>query len=508
MEVFEHYKNLFFHPADFANDKLTDGWPWWAYALIVVGVNLLLLLPQILVSFFGKMGMVTLAIVALSVISPFLFILIINAPFKTKHVTWGEVFQVNFAYSAYSLPIYGILSLLYLLFVGIGFLTSVWILVIFGTILFLLFTVVIVWLMISYVKILAELHSTSAWMVFGWIVLLSFIAFIIFGVIYGFALNAMFGGMQEPQPKHLRAKDVLSKIELSPKTTEAELQAVIAECDAVPVEDWLCRIQVAEKISMWDHQRALRLCSESFENQSSSYGECVQRVAEAISASNPDVALEACKVSDDAVLCLADIAYVIFESGQSTASLIEKLQKNCPPEIVNGELLPFPRSCFERAGYVFARKGKIDDALAFCDAIPSDNEWVLDGKNMCYVGVSNQVEDTGRALEICNILGGASSTKDRCLIQVAENIAKRNDAIAIELCRQAWQPELCIAGVRPNFFSNGRIDLAEQACDILEGGYRDDCLRSNEFDLKRKECEKLHDEEYTECFRALYASIG
>lgn len=48
MTIIESYKDLFLNPRDFAKDKLKHGLKWWKYALIALGLNILIGFMQIL----------------------------------------------------------------------------------------------------------------------------------------------------------------------------------------------------------------------------------------------------------------------------------------------------------------------------------------------------------------------------------------------------------------------------------------------------------------------------
>jgi len=182
MEILESYKNLFVSPRDFSSDKLVDGWPWWAYYIMIFVINLPIVIMNVFLgAAFGGMGTIYMAVY--SIIAPFVFVLFINAPFKKKGTTWPEIYQVNFAYHAYVMPLmlvytlmqFGMLYFLFKSFAGV-------------MILALIMLVGGVWLLVSYFKILSELHNASAWKIFGWTLL---IGLIVGAIMYGITMSML-----------------------------------------------------------------------------------------------------------------------------------------------------------------------------------------------------------------------------------------------------------------------------------------------------------------------------
>lgn len=199
MEIIESYKNLFLHPGDFAQDKLVDGWPWWAYALIVMAWNLPgVIFTLVIYSFLA--GWMGIPITLIVLLAPFIGVLIVNAPFKKSETTWGEVYQVSLAFVAYSMPVYMALYLLVLGSEFLSFITGVaavsFLMIILS---YLALIVSVIWILISFFKALAGLHMTSPWKIFLWVVAIGTIIGVIFGAFMTTFINHALEGKFEPR---------------------------------------------------------------------------------------------------------------------------------------------------------------------------------------------------------------------------------------------------------------------------------------------------------------------
>lgn len=277
MGIIENYKNLFMEPAEFTSSVLDEGWPWWAYALIVAAWNL----PGVamaLVVYGLLLGWIAIPIALVTFLIPFLGVLIMNAPFK-KDTSWSEIFQVNLAFIAYATPVYTVLYLFMLLMLAISIFISSFIPVIFA---YLILIVAAIWLTVSLFRALAELHMTSPWKMFLWVVAIgAVLSMIIYASVFAF-LNAVMEekhGPSDEKLRKMRAEDVTK--ELRADAPEAEIQTILERCDKIGFEDWLCKIQVAERIASTRYERALEICNQLEDGKE----KCIQSAT----AKNPDI---------------------------------------------------------------------------------------------------------------------------------------------------------------------------------------------------------------------------
>ncbi len=167
MEILENYKNLFLHPRDFASDKLDESWPWWVYALIVLGLNIAVAFLQ------TRLG-VSLYEAYVTQVGAFIFaflgIFIINQPFRKK-LKISEYYQVNLAFQAYGAFVY---ILIYVIMAAVMLISPLLVLLP-----ALLSPIVGIWLIVSYCKALSELHNVSAWAIFAMMIVATIILTII-----------------------------------------------------------------------------------------------------------------------------------------------------------------------------------------------------------------------------------------------------------------------------------------------------------------------------------------
>jgi len=160
MDIIKNYKNIFLNPRQFANDKLTDSWSWWVYALILVVLSVassvVLGLATSILSFkliFSSLVSGTLFV--------FFFIFLTNVFFK-EDLSWSKIFSVLLSLNVYISALFGVLmgsTMLLLhtendLFMISGFLLSI------------LSLVFIIWYIVSYIRIVSELHDVSVGKVF------------------------------------------------------------------------------------------------------------------------------------------------------------------------------------------------------------------------------------------------------------------------------------------------------------------------------------------------------
>jgi len=181
MGIFENYKNLFLHPREFAQDKLAEAWPWWAYALIVIvlyGVTHALMYAMPFPETAARPSIIS-AIVG--TLMYFVSIFIINHPLR-KDLTVSEYYQVNLAFACYtSVPVV-ILQALITMFM----LTNPLILLPLS----LLIIVLVIWILVSFCKIIAEIHDTSPWKAFGMLIIAGVVAGIV-NLIVAFATTGI-----------------------------------------------------------------------------------------------------------------------------------------------------------------------------------------------------------------------------------------------------------------------------------------------------------------------------
>lgn len=162
MGIFENYKNLFLHPRDFAQDKLAEAWPWWAYALLVIFWNAIAFV--LLYSMPSPDAMIKPSIISpiVGTVMYFIGIFIINHPIR-KDLAVGEYFQVNLAFASYTSVLVVILQALINVFM-----TTLPLVVV---LIALLAIAMMIWIVVSYCKFLAEIHDTSPWKAFGMVIL-------------------------------------------------------------------------------------------------------------------------------------------------------------------------------------------------------------------------------------------------------------------------------------------------------------------------------------------------
>lgn len=192
MKIFEDYENLFFDPRDFANDKLgKHAWPWWAYALVLLTWSILsLVLIAVFIPAVGHVDWTPVIILAIiGYVFMFLGILIINEPFRYwSGLKRKEYFQACLAFLAYTVPIgiairfVGIISFdelmtLFLAAYNLTFFDFIQLAI------YPLGAIVNIWLLVSGLKIVSEIHQTKVWKVLVMVISTLIVLSIIYGML-------------------------------------------------------------------------------------------------------------------------------------------------------------------------------------------------------------------------------------------------------------------------------------------------------------------------------------
>jgi len=163
MGVIENYKEFFKNPRDWAMEVLDEGWELWVYALIMLGVSILMAAPMVILAYVSKIAAILLTLFQIA--WPFIAVLILNAPFKKPQMTWVEVYKVNLAFWIHTFPVSAIGLVIY----GLALLVAMYLPAL-GIILFILTFIglmaLFIWMMINYFRALSELHDTSPWKIF------------------------------------------------------------------------------------------------------------------------------------------------------------------------------------------------------------------------------------------------------------------------------------------------------------------------------------------------------
>ncbi len=528
MGIIENYKNLFLHPRDFANDALDEGWPWWAYALIVIGWNLVSLIPFFLLSVFladsiKAWGFVVLVAAAI-ILFPFFMIFVVNGPFKQKDMTFGEVYQVNLAYIAYATPLFLLFSILYMLSAAaiLVSLTFAFALLIVG----LVFMVATVWITISYLKILSELHNTSPWKIFGWSIIVSImISVVYYGAMYAILENKV-AKLEEKntfsaEGVHIESERAYLLKNLAPSSSEEDIQAALELCKEFDSRN--CPIAAARKILPDQYERALQICRDEAEGDFTKIRECYMQLAPAVLEKSNDVAstiydfsIKCNQIalddssSDEDERCLSQFAIAVAGSNiedakQQALSVCNWIASSPNPDysqyfsfrfecykntenlgaITPEQIKDFCNSrqrstqCLYDASAMYLEQQKLNDAFLMCTKI-EDSTMYFDESifAQCHVSVWDQMEGE-QILMTWNAPAILRRYDFLCMTKAAIKFAEEGKPDAIDLCLQIIsRAGSCANVVAIYYLEQGNLDMAQQLCSRVEGEEKQACLQA------------------------------